>query len=248
MTSKNVNWHLQLILWTHRNQYTGFCLYNQYRIKFEKYFSKHTAIISYLTFLRNIYFSASSITFSCARSPRHAQWWIPLTTGMTYPGLAHVEVGGDLSDCFGRQPWPINYREDVFLAFLFLWLWEISPFPCSSVGSLPLSLSLHSLSRSFYSRCTFSIPKSIFCLYNSRLLQGWRARYHGDLQLLCNPSISPSHTLSTSVSSCHFSLFPTLLCPRGHCYAFIFFLSYFVCICSSLHFFLYGSVHKLKTI
>lgn len=121
--------------------------------------------------------------------------------------------------------------------YFFFLLYEkcLSPYP--SMGRLPLCpWLLRSLSRSFYSRCTFSIPKSIFCRYRSRLLPGWRTHEHRDLRLLCNPSSSPSHSSSLRLCSArHFPLF--LIPPRGHSSAITYYLCCIFGILSSLHLF-----------
>lgn len=69
--------------------------------------------------------------------------------------------------------------------WIFLWpFWPTAPankwqrrcIPPRLISSLPFFFprQLRNPGRPFYSRCTFSFPKSIFCRYRSRLLPGWR--------------------------------------------------------------------------
>lgn len=82
--------------------------------------------------------------------------------------------------------------------FLFLWLRVMSPSPLipqwavSLCVSRAVALAVHSTRRS-----TFSFPKSIFCLYRSRLLRVKGGKHTNRvLQLLCNPSVMPQLTVS----------------------------------------------------
>lgn len=132
--------------------------------------------------------------------------------------------------------------EDVFLiVFLFLWLDEEYLFSLYlSVGSVYLcvSTSVSSVVR-LHLRCTFSFSKvNILSLSQKIASRVETTLESGDLELLCNPSLSPLHALSTSVFiNFVISLFWPFLHPWGHSFAFIciFISIVFFCILSYFH-------------
>lgn len=77
---------------------------------------------------------------------------------------------------------------------------SLSPYP--SVGCLPLCLCLHSLSRLFYSHCTFSTRSQYFVVIAADCFQGGD-HINAETRSYYVTSFFPSNTLSTYLCSSH---------------------------------------------